>query len=69
MNKYAIIMSLSLVPFIQACDIKDPTNKPKTEARTMIIGGVPVHDRDFKITQKTMLVANIEDVSHSSMTP
>jgi hypothetical protein len=35
-----------LVLGLSGCD--DAMNKPKTETRSMIIGGVPVHDRDFK---------------------
>ena len=39
-----LIMSLSLTG-LAACDTTDQTNKP----RTMIIGGVPVHDHDYKL--------------------
>ena len=31
---------------LSGCD--DPLNKPKTDTRSMIIGGVPVHDHDYK---------------------
>jgi len=34
-----------------ACDAKDDYNKPKTEVRTMIIGGVPVSDHDYRVDQ------------------
>jgi len=27
-------------------------NKPKTETRTMIIGGVPVHEQDYQLLDK-----------------
>lgn len=49
---------------ISACDGRDPF-KPKTELaqnraehRTMIIGGVPVHDKDYKLTE-TLLVEDV----------
>ncbi|WP_442855636.1 NF038215 family lipoprotein [Acinetobacter sp. NCu2D-2] len=32
-----------------ACDQKDSLNQPKTQTRTMIIGGVPVHDHDYQL--------------------
>ena len=32
---------------LSGCD--DAMNKPKTETRTMIIGGVPVHDQDYQL--------------------
>lgn len=41
------IFMLIFVVFITGCDAKDSLNKPKTELRTMIIGGVPVHDHDY----------------------
>lgn len=40
---------LMCVVFIAGCDAKDSLNKPKTEARTMIIGGMPVHDHDYRL--------------------
>lgn len=43
------IFMLIFVVFITGCDAKDSLNKPKTELRTMIIGGVPVHERDYTL--------------------
>jgi hypothetical protein len=39
-----LIISLSLTG-LAACDTTDHVNKP----RTMIIGGVPVHEQDYKL--------------------
>ena len=38
------ILSVLLLVGLSGCD--DPLNKPKTDTRSMIIGGVPVHDQD-----------------------
>ena len=35
---------------LSGCD--DVMNKPKTETRTMIIGGVPVHEQDYQLLDK-----------------
>lgn len=42
-----IFGSFSLV----ACDTQTATEQLQLEARTMIIGGVPVHDKDYKIDE------------------
>jgi hypothetical protein len=34
-----------------ACDAKNDYNKPKTEVRSMIIGGVPVYEQDYRLSQ------------------
>lgn len=39
-----VVLSMSFV----GCDTAESLNKPKAEPRTMIIGGVPVHDRDYQ---------------------
>lgn len=58
----SILMVTALL--LTACDAKDPF-KPKTdllepnkEMRTMIIGGVPVHDKDYKLPE-VLLTENI----------
>ena len=35
---------------LSGCD--DALNKPKTETRTMIIGGVPVYEQDYQLLDK-----------------
>lgn len=67
MNKTVIVITMCMLPLIQACDVKDPTNKPKTQVRTMIIGGMPAHDRDFKISQAPILAANYVEDSNRSL--
>ncbi|HJE54503.1 MULTISPECIES: NF038215 family lipoprotein [unclassified Acinetobacter] len=42
---YAVLVGVMLS--LSGCD--DAMNKPKTETRTMIIGGVPVHDQDYQL--------------------
>ena len=46
---------MSLLLLLTACDIKNDYNKPKTEVRTMIIGGMPVHDHDYKTARLSAL--------------
>lgn len=48
-NKYVMLMWLGIIPLLHGCDVKDPSNQPKTTTRSMIIGGVPVHDTDYKL--------------------
>ena len=45
---YAVLVGMLLS--LSGCD--DAMNKPKTETRTMIIGGVPVHEQDYKLLDK-----------------
>lgn len=59
MNRYLMLMSLCIVPLLQACDVKDPSNKPKTQVRSMIIGGMPTNDHDYKLPEKLL----VEDLS------
>ena len=54
MKKLSVGLSVCLLLLLTACDAKDDYNKPKTEVRTMIIGGVPVHDRDYKLPSQEM---------------
>jgi hypothetical protein len=51
MNKLSIGLCLGLSLTLSACDIKNDYNKPKTQVRSMVIGGMPVHDQDYKIPQ------------------
>ncbi len=49
-NQFRILVPIFMLIFlvsITGCDAKDSLNKPKTESRTMIIGGMPVHDHDY----------------------
>lgn len=51
MKKLSMGLSVYLLLLLTACDAKDDYNKPKTEVRTMIIGGMPVHDSDYRLSQ------------------
>jgi hypothetical protein len=42
---YAVLVGMLLS--LSGCD--DAMNKPKTETRMMIIGGIPVHERDYQL--------------------
>lgn len=37
--------------FIVGCDVVEQASEPQFESRTMIIGGVPVHDKDYKLSK------------------
>ncbi len=54
MNKVYVMITLCCVPLLYACEKKDALNKPNTEARTMIIGGVPVHDKDYHLHERLL---------------
>ncbi|NNG76302.1 hypothetical protein HLH10_08175 [Acinetobacter sp. ANC 4277] len=51
MKKLSMGLSVCLLLLLTACDAKDDYNKPKTAVRTMIIGGVPVHEQDYRLSQ------------------
>ncbi|MGB8697655.1 NF038215 family lipoprotein [Acinetobacter sp.] len=51
MKKLSVGLSVCLLLLLTACDAKDDYNKPKTEVRTMIIGGMPVHEHDYRLSQ------------------
>ena len=68
MNRFIIVITLCMMPLLQACDVRDPTKQPKTETRTMIIAGMPVHDRDFKMGSETILATNTADQVQPALT-
>mgnify|MGYP003483377374 FL=1 len=43
-----VLMTFGLLNIV-ACDTQQTTQQHKTESRTMIIGGVPAHDKDYKV--------------------
>ena len=51
MKKLSVGLSICVLFLLTACDAKDDYNKPKTEVRTMIIGGMPVHDSDYRLSE------------------
>lgn len=48
-NKNKILL-LVLSSLLSGCDSMQQTEDSHMEARTMIIGGVPVHEKDYKLT-------------------
>lgn len=49
MNKISFMLICIMAGLLTACDAKDDLNKPKTMVRTMVIGGMPVADHDYKL--------------------
>lgn len=58
MNISRRMMLVSLITVLTACDMTDPIDQPEEEFRTMIIGGVPVHERDYKIPEMNISAQN-----------
>mgnify|MGYP003427975158 CR=1 FL=1 len=54
MKTLSTLVLVLLLPQLTANKKKKDLNQPRTEARTMIIGGVPVHDRDYKLPSQDM---------------
>lgn len=54
MKTLSTLVLVLLLTQLTACDAKKDLNQPRTEARTMIIGGVPVYDRDYKLPSQEM---------------
>lgn len=52
--KVSLVLSLCGVLF--GCD-SEQINRPKAETRSMIIGGVPVHERDYKLPTSSQQIA------------
>ena len=44
---------------LAGCD-HDKMNKPKTEFRTMIIGGMPVHDHDYQLSKPQFIAQELQ---------
>ncbi|WP_171264747.1 NF038215 family lipoprotein [Acinetobacter sp. ANC 4558] len=49
MEKVPFILIILLMSGLVACDSTENFNKPKTDQRTMIIGGVPAFDQDYQL--------------------
>ncbi len=43
-----VLMTFGLLNIV-ACDTQQTAQQHKIESRTMIIGGVPAHDKDYKV--------------------
>jgi hypothetical protein len=51
MNKVSFVFVVLLIGGLTACDSTEHFNKPRTEQRSMVIGGMPAFDQDYKITE------------------
>ncbi|MFV5491849.1 NF038215 family lipoprotein [Acinetobacter sp. ASP199] len=54
---YAVLVLL--LSSLAGCD-NDKMNKPKTEVRTMIIGGMPVHDHDYRLSKPPFIAQELQ---------
>jgi hypothetical protein len=57
MKILSVAIMTCLLLGMAGCDAKDDLNKPRTEVRTMIIGGVPAHDQDYRIPKDSAVLA------------
>ena len=57
MKMLSAAITACLLLSLAGCDAKDDLNKPKAEVRTMIIGGVPAHDQDYRIPKDSAVLA------------
>lgn len=55
MNKVSFVFVVMLMSGLTACDSTEHFNKPRTEQRSMVIGGMPVFDQDYKRTETTQM--------------
>lgn len=56
MNDKNMLLFIILAFFMLACDLVKPQSGAQLESRTMIIGGVPVHDKDYQLQQDQSLI-------------
>ena len=50
-SAFGLCLTLIVSMLLTGCDTTDSLNKPSEKTRTMIIGGMPVHDHDYKVMQ------------------
>lgn len=60
MNKLSIGLSVVLAVFLVGCEKKAPMSSAKTEARSMHIAGMPVYEKDYRLTTRD----NVIDSAH-----
>lgn len=51
MKYTTLVLTLLGLLNLVACDTRTSVEQRPMEARTMIIGGVPAHDQDYKLPQ------------------
>lgn len=67
MNIRSLILIFIVPLLLTACDSKDTVNQPKTQTRSMIIGGMPVNDHDYKILAEQVSVSSEKPKSLNSI--
>lgn len=63
MKVLSVAIMACLLLSVAGCDAKDDFNKPRTEVRTMIIGGVPADDQDYQLPKDSVVLAR-QNQSH-----
>ena len=56
MKKLSIGLSIVLAVFLVGCEKKAPTNPAKTEVRSIHIAGMPVYEKDYRLTTRENIV-------------
>lgn len=58
MNMHCIFLILTFSCLLTACDQHENADPKKTHARSMIIGGMPTSDRDYKLLAEQVSVTS-----------
>lgn len=68
MKTYALglCLTLGMSNLLMGCDTSESLDQSRVKTRTMIIGGMPVHDHDYKVlqTETAWNEANPQDLLH-----
>ena len=56
MNKLSIGLSIVLTVFLMGCEKKAPTNPAKTEVRSIHIAGMPVYEKDYRLSTRENVI-------------
>ena len=56
MNKLSIGLSIVLTVFLVGCEKKAPTNPAKTEVRSIHIAGMPVYEKDYRLSTRENVI-------------
>ncbi|WP_296281079.1 NF038215 family lipoprotein [uncultured Acinetobacter sp.] len=56
MNKLSIGLSIVLTVFLVGCEKKASTNPAKTEVRSIHIAGMPVYEKDYRLSTRENVI-------------
>ena len=56
MNKLSIGLSIVLTVFLVGCEKKAPTNPAKTQVRSIHIAGMPVYEKDYRLSTRENVI-------------